>query len=186
RAGQILTITAWGEVPSQHGIGILEFKDSKGRLFKPFRQINGKYGYIKEAQFNIPYTDNYAIKLSAPGHGIPARFCVSSQNNTGNNNRSRQANAYNLNKIPSGYWTYYERNFRTQVVYFRTGNTMTGRMGNICFSAQIYPRTVAVNWWGQVPSTLRNNYSLADFTADNVNFQTTSSQYYQQRMNYCR
>ena len=94
--------------------------------------------------------------------------------------------SYNLNKIPEGYWTYYETNFKTQVVYFRTGNNMYGRMGNTCFSAQIYPNTIGVKWWGQVPGSLRNNYSVAVFTADNVGYQPINPQYYQQRIAYCR
>lgn len=94
--------------------------------------------------------------------------------------------AYNLEKIPSGYWTYYERDFKTQVVYFRDGNNMSGRMGNTCFSAKIYPNTVRVNWWGRVPRTLRNNYSISAFTADNMNQQPTDLKHYQDTMNYCQ
>jgi len=96
------------------------------------------------------------------------------------------AYSYNLNRIPAGYWSYYETNFRTQVVYFRSGNNMYGRMGNTCFSAQIYPNTVQVGWWGQVPPTLRNSYTIAAFTADNVGYQPINPQYYQQRIAYCR
>lgn len=96
------------------------------------------------------------------------------------------AYAYNSEKIPTGYWSYYERNFKTQVVYYRDGNKMSGRMGNTCFSAKIYANTVKVNWWGRVPRTLKNNYSVAAFTADNINYQPTDLDSYQQTMSYCK
>lgn len=95
------------------------------------------------------------------------------------------ANPYNLDKIPLGYWQYYERNFKTPVVYYRSGNKMEGRMGNTCFSAQIGVDRVQVKWWGEVPSTLSNNYSLAAFTVDNINFQQIGQGNYQQDIGYC-
>jgi len=72
-AGQILTVNSW----ESDGLSGFEFKDSKGRLIKPIRQINTRYAFIKEAQYNIPYDDNYTIRLYYPSNGIPARFCVS-------------------------------------------------------------------------------------------------------------
>ena len=100
--------------------------------------------------------------------------------------KSVLANPYNLDKIPLGYWQYYERSFKTPVVYFRIGNNMDGRMGNTCFSAQIGSDRVQVNWSGEVPKSLSNNYSINAFTADNINFQEISQKYYQQAMGYCK
>ncbi len=92
---------------------------------------------------------------------------------------------YHRQRIPEGYWSYYERSFKTRVVYQRYGNNMRGRMGNICFQAYIRPNHVSVDWWGRVPSSLRNSYSIADFTVDNVDFRPIELGYYRERLWDC-
>ncbi len=86
-------------------------------------------------------------------------------------------------ELPVGSYSFYENGLHKHVSYIRSGNKMVGALYDsqqpdtvTCFSANIDNDRVNVTWWNNLwqinhqEERLERNYSINDFTIDNVEF----------------
>ncbi|NER98082.1 MAG: hypothetical protein F6J86_30345 [Symploca sp. SIO1B1] len=90
---------------------------------------------------------------------------------------------YHSNLLPVGSHSFYERGLGKNVSYIRKGNEMVGAVYNLqqpntitCFATTLSQNQANTEWWGNLEQvrlsgdTANRNYSIASFTADNINF----------------